>query len=327
MKAWIPTWLLALVIVGMAPLQADDASGGQAKGPAAPEDYAMAAEEVAPGVYAVMTPARDLPSRENLGWNANMAFVVTDDGVLVFDTGSSETMGVALREAIREVTDQPVRWIVNSHSHGDHWLGNHAFVDDEPEIMAGSAAAERMQAEADGWIENFNEMTEGATGKTTPAFPDRMVDEREVLDLAGTEVVVMPSGGAHSPGDLMVWLPEQRVLLAGDVVYSDRAPSVWDGDVAQWIDLLDDLIALEPEVVVPGHGRLEGAETLTRLQRYLTILWDGIAEGVERGLADFETVPLVREHMGDLIEAYPGFEEKIERSVATTYPDVEAAIF
>ncbi len=296
-------------------------------GAAAPADYTMTPEEVAPGVYAVMTPARDFPSRENLGWNANMAFVVTDDGVLVFDTGSSETMGVALREAIAEVTEQPVRLIVNSHSHGDHWLGNRAFADSDPEIMAGSDALARMEAEGDGWVQNFREMTEGATGDTTPLLPNVAVDERITRDLGGTEVVILPSGGAHSPGDLSVWLPQKRVLLAGDVVYSDRAPSVWDGDVAQWIDLLDELIALEPAVVVPGHGRLEDAQTLDRLQRYLVTLWEGVEEGVEQGLADFETVPLVRERMGDLIEDYPGFEDKIDRSVATTYPDVEAAVF
>ncbi|WP_026143104.1 MULTISPECIES: MBL fold metallo-hydrolase [unclassified Thioalkalivibrio] len=296
-------------------------------GAVAPADYAMTPEAVAPSVYAVMTPARDFPSRENLGWNANMAFVVTGDGVLVFDTGSSETMGVALREAIAGVTDEPVRWIVNSHSHGDHWLGNAAFADEEPEIMAGSASIARMEAEGEGWVENFREMTEGATGDTTLRLPDTAVDERITRDLGGTEVVIIPSGGAHSPGDLSVWLPQARVLLAGDVVYSDRAPSVWDGDVARWIELLDELIALEPAVVVPGHGRLEDARTLDRLQRYLVTLWAAIEEGVEQGLADFETVPLVRERMGELVDDYPGFDDKIDRSVATTYPDVEAAVF
>ncbi|WP_026331237.1 MULTISPECIES: MBL fold metallo-hydrolase [unclassified Thioalkalivibrio] len=324
MSRWTGLGVLALVVSAVALPQASIAGESDA---AAPEDYAMTPEAVAPGVYAVMTPARDLPSRENLGWNANMAFVVTDDGVLVFDTGSSETMGVALREAIAEVTDQPVRWIVNSHSHGDHWLGNHAFADSDPEIMAGSAATARMETEAEGWVENFREMTEGATGDTTPLLPNVAVDERITRDLGGTEVVILPSGGAHSPGDLSIWLPQTRVLLAGDVVYSDRAPSVWDGDVAQWIDLLDELIALEPAVVVPGHGRLEDAQTLARLQRYLVTLWEAIEEGVEQGLAAFETVPLVRERMGDLIDYYPGFDDKIDRSVATTYPDVEAAVF
>ncbi len=323
MQGWKP-WGMVLAVVAMGSVFVTSSPAGE---PAAPEDYEMQPEVVAPGVYAVMTPARDFPSRENLGWNANMAFVVTGDGVLVFDTGSSETMGVALREAIREVTDQPVRWIVNSHSHGDHWLGNHAFAEDKPEIMAGPEAIERMKAEAETWVDNFREMTEGATGDTTPLLPNTPVDERITRDLGGKEVVILPSGGAHSPGDLIVWLPQTKVLLAGDVVYSDRAPSVWDGDVVQWIELLDELIALEPDVVVPGHGRLEGAETLPRLQNYLVTLWGAIEEGVEQGLADFETVPLVRERMADIIDDYPGFEDKIDRSVATTYPDVEAAVF
>lgn len=296
-------------------------------GSAAPDDYPMEPRAVAEGVYAVMTPARDFPNPENLGWNANLAFVVTGDGVLVIDTGSSETIGMALRQTIAEVTDQPVRWIVNTHSHGDHWLGNHAFAEDDPEIIAGSAAKERMAAETDHWISLFDEMTEGATGEFPVLLPNRTVDERTVETLGDTEVVFLPSGGSHSPGDVAVWLPETRVLIAGDTVYTGRAPSVWDGSVERWLEFLGELQALEPEVVIPGHGHLEGPETLVRLERYLLILWDAIAQAVEAGKPDFEAVPLVRERMGDLIEAYPGFEDKIDRSVAHTYPEVEQAIF
>ncbi|MFN2348740.1 MAG: MBL fold metallo-hydrolase [Thioalkalivibrio sp.] len=294
---------------------------------AAPQDYPMTPEAVAPGVYAVMTPARDFPNPENLGWNANMAFVVTDDGVLVVDTGSSETMGVALRQAIARVTDQPVRWIVNTHSHGDHWLGNHAFADEAPQIMAGMESAARMEAQSDGWISSFNDMTGGATGETRTLYPDRMVDEDLELDLGGTRVVLLPSGGSHSPGDLVVWLPETRVLIPGDVVYTDRAPSVWDGRVAQWIGFMDRLIGLEPRTVIPGHGRIEGPETLVRLQGYLTALWSAVEEGVVQGLPDFDTVPLVRERMAQIVVDYPGFEDKVGRSVAHMYPEVEASAF
>lgn len=292
-----------------------------------PEDYPMDPVEVAPGVYAVLTPARDFPNPENLGWNANMTFVVTAEGVLVVDTGSSETMGVALREAIRTVTGRPVRWVVNTHSHGDHWLGNHAFADVSPEIIAGSAAAERMQAQADGWIRSFNEMTGGATGASQVQFPNRMVDEVTELNLGGTRVVLLPSGGSHSPGDVVVWLPEARVLIPGDVVYTDRAPSVWDGRVSRWIEFLDTLIDVEPEAVIPGHGRIEGAETLARLKRYLTTLWAAVEEGVRQGLPDFETVPIVRERMAEIVADYPGFEDKVGRSVAHMYPEVEASAF
>lgn len=300
---------------------------GQPTGTARPGDYPMAPQQVAPGVYAVITPARDFPNPENLGWNANMAFVVTGDGVLVVDTGSSETMGVALREAIRGVTEQPVRWIVNTHAHGDHWLGNHAFAGESPEILAGSEAAARVQAQADGWIRSFDEMTGGATGQSRTLFPNRLVDAPTTLVLGGTEVTLLPSGGSHSPGDLVIWLPQTRVLIAGDVVYTDRAPSVWDGRVGQWIAFMHELIALEPAVVIPGHGRIEAAETLTRLKTYLTTLWAAVEDGVLQGLPDFETVPLVRERMAEIAAEYPGFEDKVGRSVAHMYTEVEAAAF
>jgi glyoxylase-like metal-dependent hydrolase (beta-lactamase superfamily II) len=294
---------------------------------AAPEDYPMTPEFVAEGVYALITPARDFPNAENLGWNANMAFVVTDEGVLVVDTGSSETMGVALRNAIATVTEQPVRWIVNTHSHGDHWLGNHAFVDLQPGIFAAPAAAALMEAQAEGWIRNFNEMTEGATGETVPLFPNTPVFAATDLDLGGTRVVLLPSGDSHSPGDIAVWLPESGTLIAGDVVYTDRAPSVWNGNVLRWISFLDELILLEPRVVIPGHGRIEGAETLPRLRNYLTTLWAAVEEGVLEGLPDFLTVDLVRQRMADIVADYPGFEDKVNRSVTHVYPDVEQTAF
>jgi cyclase len=294
---------------------------------AAPEDYPMTPEAVAEGVYALITPARDFPNAENLGWNANMAFVVTDDGVLVVDTGSSETMGVAMRNAIAAVTEQPVRWIVNTHSHGDHWLGNHAFADLQPGIFASPVAAALMEAQAEGWIRNFDEMTEGRTGASRTLFPNTPVLDVTELDLGGTRVVLLPSGDSHSPGDIAVWLPESRTLIAGDVVYTDRAPSVWNGDVRQWISFLDELIRLEPRVVIPGHGRIEGAETLPRLRNYLSTLWAAVEEGVLEGLPDFLTVDLVRERMADIVVDYPGFEDKVNRSVTHVYPDVEQTAF
>ena len=145
--------------------------------------------------------------------------------------------------------------------------------------------------------------------------------------MGGTRVVLLPSGDSHSPGDLVVWLPESRVLVPGDVVYTDRAPSVWDGRVAQWIEFMDTLIALEPEVVIPGHGRIEGPETLVRLKGYLTALWAGVEEGVRQGLPAHETVPIVREHMAEIVADYPGFEDKVNRTVAHMYEEVEDAVF
>ena len=91
------------------------------------ETFPMQATQVANNVYAIITPARDYPNPENRGWNSNSAFVVTTEGVLLFDTGTSREIGESIKKVIAAVSSKPVRWIVNSHAHGDHWLGNVAF--------------------------------------------------------------------------------------------------------------------------------------------------------------------------------------------------------
>jgi len=91
--------------------------------------FPMEATRVADNIYAIVTPTRELPNPENRGWNSNSAFVVTSSGVILFDTGSSVEIGKAIKQTIASVTGQPVRWIINSHAHGDHWLGNAVFKD------------------------------------------------------------------------------------------------------------------------------------------------------------------------------------------------------
>ncbi|MDX2476537.1 MAG: MBL fold metallo-hydrolase, partial [Gammaproteobacteria bacterium] len=146
-------------------------------------DYlsSMKATAVADGVYAILTPARDIPNPENRGWNSNSGFVVTKTGVLVVDTGSSEEIGNALKQTIRQVTDKPVKWIVNSHAHGDHWLGNIAFKDSNPVIYATSTVNDLTKSEGATWVDNFKRLSEGATGDTALLLPNKIIDERAEL--------------------------------------------------------------------------------------------------------------------------------------------------
>ena len=181
-------------------------------------DYPMQVRKVVDNVYAVITPARDFPSKENKGWNSNSGFVVTDEGVLVIDTGSSELIGTVLRKAIATVTDKPVRWVVNTHGHGDHWLGNKVFADEGAEIMASDEVAARIEEEPGYWIDLFNKMTGGITGNSTPVAPGTIIEGRTTRQFGNVTVEFIPSRDSHSPGDTLVWLPEQKVLVAGDVV-------------------------------------------------------------------------------------------------------------
>lgn len=335
MKSWLTAVLLALAVLagcepGSGPGSRD---GGEAAGDRnAPRsvtagDFPMQAQAVVPGVYAVITPARDFPNPENRGWNSNSAFVVTGAGVLVVDTGSSEAIGRALAEVIRGVTDQPVRWIVNTHGHGDHWLGNAALAGPDTEVIASGKVRKRQQTELEYWVDLFNRMTEGAIGKVRGRVADTVVEGRTRRRFGGVEVELLPSGDSHSPGDLVVWLPAAKVLITGDVVYSDRMPSVFESRLPRWIEFLAELEALAPAQVVPGHGRVAGVAALRRQRALFESLWSLVSAGYEDGQSDFEILPRVKAALAEYRPAYPGFDAEIGRTVSHVYLQVEQAAF
>jgi glyoxylase-like metal-dependent hydrolase (beta-lactamase superfamily II) len=290
-------------------------------------DYSMEARAVSAQVYAIITPTRDLPNAENGGWNSNSAFVVTDAGVLLFDSGSSAGIGHAIRETIARVTSQPVRWIVNSHAHGDHWLGNAAFADSVEQIFAGAGVAEVIEADGIGWVNQFNAMTGGITGNSEILAPNRKVEQAAELLFGGVPVLMMLSGGSHSPGDLMLWLPREEVLIAGDVVYSDRMPSTNAGDLKQWIETLAELKQLQPRVVIPGHGAVTDVSGIDRLHALLRELWLAVEAGIDEGLSDFEMQPQVSAALAQFRPFYPGLDDKLKRDLSHVYLQVEAAVF
>lgn len=289
--------------------------------------YPMQAREVADNVYAIITPTRELPGADNGGWNSNSAFVVTAEGVLLFDSGSSTGIGRAIRDTIAGVTPRPVRWIVNSHAHGDHWLGNAAFADTVEDIFASTEVSETIVANGAGWVGRFDAMTDGITGQSKILPPNRAVDAPTGLSLGGERMRLMLSGGSHSPGDLMLWLPREQVLIAGDVIYSDRMPSTNAGDLRQWIETLERLRQLQPRIVVPGHGAVTDISGIERLHALLSELWLAVEAGVDEGLSDYEMLPQVSAALAPFEPFYPGLEEKLRRDLSHVFLQVEAAAF
>jgi glyoxylase-like metal-dependent hydrolase (beta-lactamase superfamily II) len=305
--------------------------GSLAHATATVDDYAtmgMRAEKVADGVYAIVSPARSFPDPQNKGWNSNSAFIETSEGLLVFDTGSSETIGKALLQTIRTVSAKPIKWVINSHSHGDHWLGNGAFAGEKPaEMIASDVAIELMQKNGYDWVDRFNTLSEGATGKFTPVPAKDAVVKAVAREFGGVEVQILFSGNSHSPGDIVFWLPQQSVLLTGDTLYTQRPPATFDAHVRQWAVFLQELEALKPQVVIPGHGPVSDVTALRHLHDYFETLWTLVAEGFGEGLPDYEIAPGIKEKMQRFEAIYPGLFERLGESVSHTYLQVEAAEF
>lgn len=291
------------------------------------DDYPMQAVAIAANVYAVISPAQDFPNAKNKGWNSNAAFVVLERGVVLFDTGSSETIGNALLKTIRRVTDKPVRWVVNSHGHGDHWLGNGAFESVGSEIIASFPAREKIIKEGVDWVDRFKTMSEGATGDSKVVVPETVLESEQTLRFDELEVEVLFSGDSHSPGDIALWLPQHRIVLAGDTVFSQRTPATFDANIKNWRKFLTRLEVLQPAAVVPGHGPMAGVKELVLLREYFEILWAVVAEGYEAGLQAFEIIPKAREAVNDYATHFVNLDDRLGQTVSHIFLQVEQDAF
>ena len=229
--------------------------------------------QIATNVYAVIG---DLGGQtyENDGLNNNLGFVISDKGVLVINTGPSQRVAKALHAAIKKITQQPIKWVVNVNSQNHYWLGNDYFKSLGATLIA-SKEGERVMREMGAQQLEANQilLKEKATG-TKLSYPTELVSDKRELKLGKTVVQLLHFGPAHTPGDMAVWLPKQKILFAGDIVYTERLLAVLPiGNSANWIEVFDKLAALNPKTIVPGHGRPTTIELARRDTRdYLTFL-------------------------------------------------------
>lgn len=230
-------------------------------------------------------------SSENQGFMSNAGFVVTDDGVVVFDALATPPLAEKLLSLIREVTPQPIRRVIVSHYHADHFYGLQVFKAAGAEIWAHRLAEGATRTEeALLRLEQRKEALFPWVDETTRLIEaDRFVADEIDFELGGVQFALRYVGPAHSREDLAMLVKPDRVLYAGDLVFRGRVPFVGDADARAWIASLDKLLALEPRVLVPGHGEPSHTprEDLVFTREYLTFLREEMAEAAH-DLVPFE---------------------------------------
>ncbi len=235
-------------------------------------------------VYSIVSPSLGMPTPDNKGWNSNSHFVVTEKGVLLFDTGSSESIGNGIKKAIKLVTNKPVRWVVNSHSHADHWLGNAAFTDTNPEIIASNLALTTMKKHGQADVAFYSDVTEGTIGVTQLVYPTLIVSEEQNRNFGGLNIELLFSNDGHSPGDILMWLPKQKIIFGGDVLSSDWMPIITShGNIPNLIETLYAIVKLNPTIVLTGHGKATTVKSVIRDANLLSSVWKHVKEGYEKG--------------------------------------------
>jgi len=237
--------------------------------------------------------------------SANSTFLVSDQGILVVDTGLNSEEGHKLLTEIRKVSQAQVRWIVNTHYHPDHVGGNGVV---GPDAIVISTAFTRSHAEESTQEKSANE-TVGPKGL--------------VLYLGGHEVRIYHPGPAHTQGDLVVYFADEHAIATGDLFLTNSCPAMDDGDMENWIVALDQMLALPVEHVVPGHFELATKSELQRFRNYLADLRDQVARMYQQGmpLAQIQTSLILNVYKN--FRQYPNYEATFKDNAAAYYRQLE----
>ena len=255
---------------------------------AAPVSVSLIPQRVSEHVWMVQGLS-GMVSLENQGFNSNAAFVVTSEGVVVFDVLGTPALGRELRRQIRLITDKPIIRIVISHYHSDHFYGLQAFEEDHPQIIAQKEVADYLKTDAPAarLEERRHSLAPWVDADSRVVVPTHYVDAAEDFVLGGVSFRIRHAGPGHTPEDLSVLIPGDGVLLAGDLVVAGRIPFVGDADSERWLAAIGRMQADAPRIIVPGHGPVSrdamGDLDLTR--RYLSFLQSAMSDAV----ADLKT--------------------------------------
>ena len=225
-------------------------------------------------------------SPQNLGNNMTHGFIIGDSEVVVVDTGGSRAGAQAIVDAVKKVTRKPITWAVNTGGQDHRWLGNdyfHTVVG--AKIISGEATKRDMVARTFQQVEVARGLIGERFTGTKPDYPDTTFDKRHTLSIAGIEIELINTGGAHTPGDILVWLPKEKIVFAGDVVFADRLLGIQSGMGMKWISALERLRdEVKPQTVIPGHGAVATLDkSLADSLAYLLMLRNGAKKAIADG--------------------------------------------
>lgn len=233
---------------------------------------------------------------------ANAAMVLGGDQALLIDTLWTPALARRMLDELAARTSASIRTVVNTHSDGDHVWGNQLLAG--AEILATREAAEIIRAEPPSELRRLRTVAPllsrlpvlgplGAYvatmlgpydfGEVTVTPPTREFEGAEELDVGGRTVRLEEVGPAHTPGDLIVYVPDAQVVIAGDILFVGAHPVMWAGPTSNWIAALERVIALEPRAVIPGHGPVCGVAEAEALRDYFVWLEDAALRQLDRG--------------------------------------------
>lgn len=214
------------------------------------------------------------PSPEN-AFSANAGIIIGKDGVAVVDTLISSKTAARFIEDIKKITDKPIRYVINTHYHLDHAFGNSEFEKTGAAIIGHDNCRLNIRKNGDNALKEAAHygMSEKDLEGTRVAWPSVSFRDKMTIDLGDEIIELIYFAPSHSPDSILVFLPEKRLLFSGDVLFTDFHPFMGEGDLDGWLRILDYILYLDVDKIIPGHGPLSTKNDVKDMKEYL-ILFD-----------------------------------------------------
>ncbi len=220
----------------------------------------------------------------------NAGFIVSEEGVLVIDSLMTPALATRLLSEIRRVSKAPIRYLVDTHYHGDHVFGNQYFV---PAPIIGHVNCRQELIEK--FDANMNRYTSGRPElipeleQIRMTLPDVTFEDRMNIRLGDREINLIYLGRAHSAGDILLHLPQEGLLYAGDIAFHRILPAFPDGHITKWLDVMEETRKLDFDTIVPGHGPVGTKREFDEAKELMAHLHGEIRRGFDQGQSEEET--------------------------------------
>ena len=290
------------------------------------------AKQLSAHVWMIFSPD-GFPTPENRGMMSNVIFVVTSAGVVVIDSGASLQIGQMAIRIIRKVTDKPVVAVFNSHYHGDHWLGNHAFVKaygQQLPIYALQSTIDKLKgAEGNLWRGLMERWTNQSTLGTEVVLPNTAVKHGQVIQIGDVTFRMHHYGNAHTPSDLCVEVVQDKLTAVGDIAMANRIANMDEGSYPGTFKYYQALTAATGDQLwVPGHG--QGSQDLLKTYgEFMAGIWGPCLQAVKEGKSESEARSMVLKdvRVTSRAKTMQGFEGNIGKYISLAYLEAEKEAF
>ncbi len=226
------------------------------------------------------------PSRyENSGHNNNLSFVITTEGVLVVNAGGNYLLAKALHDEIKKITTQPVKYVVLENGQGHAMLGSSYWQEQGATVIAHEQALHEIEENSYAILASMKKTLKEKSANTKVVKPNKTFKDKMVINMGGVRFELLNLGPAHSPGDIIVWLPQKSLVISGDMAFHQRMLPLFEHtDTAAWINTWDKFAALNAKYVIPGHGGPTDMKQVTLYTKdYLVFLRQQMAKLLDKG--------------------------------------------